>query len=101
MTAQIKRIFRRRAAVEPVIGHCKEEHRMGRNYLAHAEGDAINAVLAASGYNFAASSVGWIGSCALSWRGRAHRPHKLRHEKQKLHGRLIMPPTNMPRCAPG
>jgi IS5 family transposase len=25
---------------------------MGRNYLAHATGDAINAVLAAVGYNF-------------------------------------------------
>jgi transposase, IS5 family len=25
---------------------------MGRNYLAHASGDAINAVLAAAGYNF-------------------------------------------------
>jgi hypothetical protein len=25
---------------------------MGRNYLAHAAGDAINAVLAAAGYNF-------------------------------------------------
>ena len=25
---------------------------MGRNYLAHSSGDAINAVLAAVGYNF-------------------------------------------------
>jgi IS5 family transposase len=25
---------------------------MGRNYLAHSTGDAINAVLAAAGYNF-------------------------------------------------
>ena len=44
--------MRRRAAVEPVIGHLKAEHRMGRNYLAHRTGDAINAVLAAVGYNF-------------------------------------------------
>jgi IS5 family transposase len=28
---------------------------MGRNYLAHASGDAINAVLAAAGYNFSLS----------------------------------------------
>src|SRR5207248_7652933 len=34
------------------IGHLKEHHRMGRNHLAHASGDAINAVLAAAGYNF-------------------------------------------------
>ena len=42
----------RRAAIEPVIGHTKNEHRMGRNYLAHSQGDATNAVLAATGYNF-------------------------------------------------
>ena len=52
VTDQIKRQLRRRAAVEPVIGHLKAEHRMGRNYLAHRSGDAINAVLAAAGYNF-------------------------------------------------
>jgi IS5 family transposase len=52
LTPAIKRAFRRRAAVEPVIGHLKNEHRMGRNYLAHRTGDAINAVLAAVGYNF-------------------------------------------------
>jgi IS5 family transposase len=52
MTAQIKRILRRRAAVEPVIGHGKNEHRMDRNYLAHSQGDAVNAVMAAAGYNF-------------------------------------------------
>ena len=52
MTPQIKREMRRRAAVEPVIGHIKNEHRMDRNYLFHSSGDAINAVLAAAGYNF-------------------------------------------------
>lgn len=52
VTPAIKREMRRRAAIEPVIGHIKTEHRMGRNYLAHQQGDAINAVLAAAGYNF-------------------------------------------------
>jgi IS5 family transposase len=52
MTPTIKREMRRRAAIEPVIGHLKNEHRMGRNYLAHQQGDAINAILAAAGYNF-------------------------------------------------
>jgi IS5 family transposase len=52
VTPQIKREMRRRSAVEPVIGHLKEEHRMGRNYLAHRNGDLNNAVLAAVGYNF-------------------------------------------------
>ena len=48
----IKRALRRRAAVEPVIGHLKTEHRMGRNHLVGSQGDAINALLAAVGYNF-------------------------------------------------
>ena len=52
VTPQIKREMRRRSAIEPVIGHMKEEHRMGRNYLAYREGDANNAILAAAGYNF-------------------------------------------------
>jgi hypothetical protein len=38
--------LRRRAAVEPVIGHLKAEHRMSRNYLRY------HAILAAVGYNF-------------------------------------------------
>jgi IS5 family transposase len=44
--------MKRRAAVEPVIGHIKNEHRMDSNYLAHTSGDATNAILAATGYNF-------------------------------------------------
>ena len=52
VTPKIKRELRRRAAVEPVIGHLKAEHRMGRNYLKGRDGDRSNAVLAAAGYNF-------------------------------------------------
>lgn len=51
-TAAIKREMKRRAAIEPVIGHVKAEHRLDRNYLKGREGDRINAVLAAAGYNF-------------------------------------------------
>ncbi len=52
VTAAIRREMKRRAAVEPVIGHLKAEHRMDRNYLKGRDGDRINAVLAAAGYNF-------------------------------------------------
>src|ERR1700719_852206 len=52
VTPQIKREMRRRSAIEPVIGQIKDEHRLGRNYLAHRHGDFNNAVLAAVGYNF-------------------------------------------------
>lgn len=48
----IKRELRRRSAVEPIIGHLKSEHRLDRNYLKGREGDRINTVLAAAGYNF-------------------------------------------------
>ncbi|TIP91195.1 MAG: IS5/IS1182 family transposase, partial [Mesorhizobium sp.] len=59
VTPAIKREMRRRSAVEPVIGHIKNEHRVGRNYLAHTQGDAINAILAAAGYNFSLL-LGWL-----------------------------------------
>lgn len=52
VTQVIRREMRRRAAVEPVIGHLKDDHRMRRNHLKGREGDCINAVLAAAGYNF-------------------------------------------------
>jgi transposase, IS5 family len=53
VTRPIRREMKRRAAVEPVIGHLKAEPRMGRNYLKGRNGDRANAVLAAAGYNFA------------------------------------------------
>lgn len=52
VTPTIKKEMRRRAAVEPVIGHLKAEHRMGRNHLKGYDGDRANPVLAAAGYNF-------------------------------------------------
>jgi len=52
VTKAIRREMKRRAAVEPVIGHLKAEHRMDRNHLKGRDGDRMNAVLAAAGYNF-------------------------------------------------
>ena len=46
------RWMKRRAAVEPSIGHLKTEHRLDRNRLRGTYGDAINAVLAAAAMNF-------------------------------------------------
>jgi transposase, IS5 family len=69
VTSQIKRELRRRSAIEPVIGHFKSEHRMGGNYLWYRQGDAINAVLAAAGYNFR-RLIRWLElllSQVLSW----------------------------------
>ncbi len=65
-TAALKREMKRRAAIEPVIGHLKAEHRMGRNHLKGREGDRINTVLAAVGYNFSLL-LRWLAAllCAL------------------------------------
>jgi len=43
--------FRRRAAIEPVIGHLKTDFRMGQNYLSGQKSSQINALLAATGWN--------------------------------------------------
>lgn len=44
--------FRRRAAIEPVIGHLKTDFRMEQNYLHGTSSPQINAFLAAAGWNF-------------------------------------------------
>ena len=46
------RRMKRRAAVEPSIGHLKTEHRLERNRLKGVGGDAINAILSAASMNF-------------------------------------------------
>jgi len=51
LTRAIRNKLKRRSAIEPTIGHVKSDNRMGRNYLKGAEGDRINAILAAAGYN--------------------------------------------------
>jgi IS5 family transposase len=43
--------FRRRAAIEPIIGHLKSDHRMETNYLKGFIGDEINLLMAASAFN--------------------------------------------------
>ena len=48
---QIRRELRRRSAIEPVIGHCKTDGHLGRNFLKGRDGDHINAVMSAVGYN--------------------------------------------------
>ena len=51
VTPTIRREFRRRACIEPVIGHMKSDGHLGRNVLAGTAGDAINVILAAAGHN--------------------------------------------------
>ena len=51
LTQTVKRKLKRRNAIEPTIGHLKSDNRMGRNFLKGIEGDRINALLSAVGYN--------------------------------------------------
>ena len=51
LTPTIRRELKRRSAVEPGIGHMKTDGRLDRNYLAGADGDAINALLCGAGSN--------------------------------------------------
>jgi transposase, IS5 family len=46
------RWMKRRAAVEPGIGHLKQEHRMDRCRLKRTLGDCMNAIFSAAGMNF-------------------------------------------------
>ena len=48
---QKRKKFRRRAAIEPIIGHVKSDHRMQKNYLKGFTGDEINLLLACSVFN--------------------------------------------------
>lgn len=45
------RWFKRRCAIEPVIGHMKQDHRMDLNYLKGTDGDKMNAILDVCGFN--------------------------------------------------
>lgn len=51
LTRTLKALLRRRSAIEPVIGHLKQEHKMERNHLLGQEGDRINALLTGCGFN--------------------------------------------------
>jgi transposase, IS5 family len=73
----IKRELKRRAAIEPVIGHMKAEGHLGRCYLKGRDGDAANAVLTAVGYNFR-RILAWLRALlclilAALWRAIAAR----------------------------
>ena len=47
----LKQLVKRRSAIEPVIGHAKQDHALGRNYLQGSNGDRTNALLVACGFN--------------------------------------------------
>jgi IS5 family transposase len=49
---KLRKAHRERASIEPVIGHLKTDHRLGRNFYKGITGDNINIMLAAAAFNF-------------------------------------------------
>jgi len=63
------RWMKRRAAIEPGIGHLKRGHRMDRNRLKGKEGDRFNAIMSAAGMNFS-KLLSWVSDfLRLFWEG--------------------------------
>ena len=56
-----KKRFKRRSAIEPVIGHLKSDFRMARNFLKGTLGDTINVLMASAAFNFKK----WLRSAQL------------------------------------
>lgn len=65
-TRAVRRMLKRRAAIEPTIGHLKSGNRMDRNYLTGQEGDRINALLSAAGYNLR-KLLRWVVFAPIFW----------------------------------
>jgi len=51
LSRRLKRLRKRRSAIEPMIGHMKNDGRLGRNYLLGEDGDRMNVILCACGQN--------------------------------------------------
>jgi len=66
ITASKRKKHKRRSAIEPVIGHLKQDYRMRKNFLKGCFGDAINVMLAASAMNFKRIMNKWKEELFLS-----------------------------------
>jgi len=51
LTRHVRGLWKRRAAIEPIIGHMKHDNGMSKNWLKGTDGDMINALLSGCGYN--------------------------------------------------
>jgi len=51
LSKQLKRDLRRRAAIEPELGHMKSDGLLGRNFLKGVVGDMQNVILSGAGHN--------------------------------------------------
>ena len=87
-TRAVRRMLKRRAAVEPTIGHLKSDNRLSRNHLTGKTGDQINTLLAAAGYNLRKLLRWIVFSPVLALLGRLKavlnfQPHLKRHPRSQ------------------
>lgn len=61
--AFLRKKFRLRAGIEPIIGHLKTRFKLARNWLKGSAGDQINLLLAAAAFNFKK----WLNQAASFW----------------------------------
>ena len=64
VTDRIRRCMKRRQAIEPVIGHLKQDGWLGRNHLKGTEGDSVNVLLSCAGHNLRLILKRLRGQCA-------------------------------------
>ncbi len=83
LNAEELKLLKRRQAIEPVIGHLKQDHRMDRCHLKGEQGDRLHTVLCAAGYNFrwllcmiAKRGVAFLWPLYLRLRGMAGMPQQ-------------------------
>ena len=89
ITGRLRRDIRRRSAIEPAIGHMKNDGRLRRNWLKGTDGDAFNALLCGCGHNlrmilrklrlFFAFIATWMASLHLT-PGACTAPARLFHD---------------------
>jgi len=67
ITKDQRRKHSKRAAIEPVIGHLKQDYRLCRNYLKGILGDNMNLILAAAAMNFKRRINLWRTEAMRRW----------------------------------
>lgn len=77
-----RKLFRKRAAIEPIIGHLKSDHRLNLNFYKGLFGDAINVMLAAAAFNFKrAMAFLWLYICSYMLNVSSYIIAKIRSRK--------------------
>jgi len=71
---KLKKQYRRRAAIEAMIGHLKQDHRLNRNYYKGIIGDSLNVMLSAAAYNFRRAMRKWASSFWLFFDRKIYSP---------------------------